>query len=199
VAQVARAQGLLPTRRAEIRPVCTDLDVIAVISDVDKRLQAQRPTPTSHGTFVRISLASAAAASGRPTVTAAHSPPTTTTLAEVAPRAQAGTQESFLANVVRKANEDNVPVIVEVKLKLGNSRQFVAVLPQRRDAGGKVNNYLLATVLYLCAVTAGLEEAVAVLAAHSRLYATALLAFKLRKDFKFGEGDELKCRPPRTP
>jgi hypothetical protein len=201
-AQVARAQGLLPTRRAEIRPVCTDLDVIAVISDVDKRLRAQQPTPTSGGTFVPVRLASEAAASGeRPTMTAAHSPPPTMTLAVVFPLAQPGTQKSFLTNVVRLANQQNVFVILEGEVR--NSSQFVAVLPQTRDARGNVGNYLLAGVVELGAVNDGLERAVEVLSAHSFLSSKpvhkAFYGFKLRENFKVGKGDNCKCRPPRTP
>ena len=199
---MARAQGLLPTRRAEIRPVCTDLDVIAVISDVDKRLRAQQPTPTSGGTFVPVRLASEAAASGeRPTMTAAHSPPPTMTLAVVFPLAQPGTQKSFLTNVVRFANEQNVFVILEGKVR--KSSQFVAVLPQTRDARGNVGNYLLAGVVELGAVKNGLERAVRVLSAHSFLSSKpvhkAFYGFKLRENFKVRKGDSCKCRPPRTP
>jgi hypothetical protein len=88
-----------------------------------------------------------------------------------------------------------------LELPVDKIKYYVAVLPQAKDEGGYVGNYLTTDVVVLCPVDSddGLKRAVEVLSAHSGLCTTALFGFKLRKSFQVLEPDNLKCQPPRTP
>ncbi len=192
-AEVARQEGWsLPT--VDDGTLCTDDEAVKTASaDADAWRRCQGPTASSYGTFMDLALVPFAAA-------AAHStPPTRTTLAAVV-RAQAGTRKSFYTNVVATATASNVAVILETLVD--KVSYYVAVLPQKKDEGGHVGNYLTTEVVVLCPVDSddGLKRAVAVLSAHSSLWTTALFGFKLRKAaFQVLEPDNLKCQPPRTP
>jgi hypothetical protein len=191
-AEVARQEGWsLPT--VDDGAMCTDDEAVkTACADADARRRVQVPTASSDGTFMGLALVPFAAA-------AAHStPPTRTTLAAVV-RAEAGTRKSFYTNVVATATASNVAVILE--LPVDKIMYYVAVLPQAKDEGGHVGNYLTTDVVVLCPVDSddGLKRAVEVLSAHSSLYTTALFGFKLRKAFQVLEPDNLKCQPPRTP
>jgi hypothetical protein len=192
-AEVARQEGWsLPT--VDDGTMGTDDEAVKTASaDADAWRRVQVPTASSDGTFTRLALVPFAAA-------AAHSTPSTrTTLAAVVKRAQAGTPKSFYTVVVATATASNVAVILE--LPVSEIMYYVAVLPQAKDEGGHVGNYLTTEVVVLCPVDSddGLKRAVALLSAHSSLYTTALFGFKLRKAFQVLEPDDLKCQPPRTP